>query len=325
MPVPTIDQERLPRENLYRANFTGVNLRAEGEEGEGDSGPVMSGHFLVFDQWTEIKSCYEGNFLERFAPGSVKKTIRENREAMRVLFQHGFDYVVGDKPLGPIRTLEEDSVGDHVSGVAGAWYEVPLLDAGYVRDDVLPGLEADLYGASFRFRVIREEIDEEPGVSDHNPNGLPERTIKEAQVMEFGPVTFPAYAGASAGVRSLSDEFVLSRFAERPEHLRELLSHLPSEQAAEARSESDPCSHPEGEVDPDDPSLCEDCRTKAIAAREQRDQKLTDAPPEDSAEAQPHPDDGRRETPPFGGTEKRTPPWRQPSKRKAPWASADQE
>jgi hypothetical protein len=35
---------------------------------------------------------------------------------------------------------------------------------------------------------MREEIvEDDPGASAYNPNGLPERTIKEAQVMEFGP------------------------------------------------------------------------------------------------------------------------------------------
>jgi phage head maturation protease len=122
---------------------------------------------------------------------------------MRVLFQHGQDPQVGDKPLGPIDVLAEDK--------RGAYYEVPLLDAPYVRE-ILPGLRAGLYGASFRFSVQREEFDRDAEPSDHNPQGLPERTLKEVAVREFGPVTFPAYAGASAGVRSLTDDFILGRY-----------------------------------------------------------------------------------------------------------------
>lgn len=253
-----------PRDNLYRAVFPGLELRADSE----DSQPVMTGHFARFDEWTEINSVFEGRFLERFMPGAFKKTISESRDSMRVLFQHGYDPSVGDKPLGPIRELREDD--------EGAYYEVPLLDAAYVRNDVLPGLEAGLYGASFRFRVIREEWDQEPEASDRNPDGLPERTVKEAEVREFGPVTFPAYAGATAGIRSLSDEFVLSRFAEKPERLREILTVL------EERSD------------------------------EHEDDTETSAPPDDGAE-EAHSEDGRRDKPePLYGTpaDKQTPNWR---------------
>lgn len=179
--------------------------------------PTMTGHFAVFDQWTEIDSMWEGNFMERLAPGCFAKTFAENRDSMKVTFNHGHDPTLGDKVLGPINSLEEDAVG--------AAYDVPLLDTSYNRD-LLPGLEADLYGASFRFRVIREEIDNDPGVSSHNPGGIPERTIKEVEVFEFGPVTFPAYAMATAGTRSMTDEFIFDGFTENPKRLVELIENV---------------------------------------------------------------------------------------------------
>lgn len=290
-----------PKESLLRANFRGgVELRSAGDGGS--AGPVMTGYFAVFDQWTEIKTYYEGNFLERFVKGAFAKTIRDNRNSMRVLFQHGFDYSIGDKPLGPIEELREDD--------EGAYYEVPLLDASYVRDQVLPGLEAELYGASFRFRVIREELDEEPGISDDNPQGLPERTIKEAQVMEFGPVTFPAYDGASAGVRSLRPSDLVRGLTQDPE------SHLTDDRATTNSPEQD-------SEETDDAATAADTGSTEVEETEGTQTKA--APPEDSAEASPHPDDGRRGKPPLGGTEKRTPPWRQTSKPKPPWASAEKE
>jgi HK97 family phage prohead protease len=202
-----------PRDGLVRALRPGLELRAAGDEGM----PTLFGHFAIFNEWTEIDSIFEGHFLERIAPGAFRKTFREQRDEMRVLFQHGMDWNIGDKPLGPIEDLREDKTG--------AYYEAPLLDTSYNRD-LLPGLEASLYGASFRFRVLREEFNEEPDPSDDNPKGLPERTIKEAQVFEFGPVTFPAYPNATAGVRSLTDEFLLARFAGEPEQLRELLKFV---------------------------------------------------------------------------------------------------
>jgi hypothetical protein len=263
---------RPPRDHLFRAVYPGVELRAA-DDGE-DGGPTMIGHFAVFNEWTEIHSIFEGDFLERFVPGAFKKTIRENRDGMRVLFQHGFDYSVGDKPLGPIEDLREDA--------QGAYYEVPLLDASYVRDEILPGLEAGLYGASMRFRVMREEFVEEPGSSDHNPGGLPERTVKEAQVREFGPVTFPAYAGASAGVRSLSDEFVFGRFARNPERLRELVGFLEGETSSPPGAGAEPQSGRDAPAD--------DAEREEPAEAGKQDKRS----PKDGAGAEPHPDHGSR-------------------------------
>jgi phage head maturation protease len=54
-----------------------------------------------------------------------------------------------------------------------------------------------------------------PKKTDWNPRGIPERTVQEARVMEFGPVTFPAYAGATAGLRSMTDEFLLATLGGR--------------------------------------------------------------------------------------------------------------
>src|SRR6185436_12199414 len=109
---------------------------------------------------------------------------------------HGSDPDLGDKVLGTIDELGEDDRG--VAYEVGLFPSVPAL--------VMEGLRAGVYGSSYRFRVLREEWVEEPGVSDHNPQGLPERTVKEAEVGEFGPVTFPQYEGATAGVRSMTDE-----------------------------------------------------------------------------------------------------------------------
>lgn len=200
-----------PRDGIVRARPGAVEMRASEDEGL----PTLTGHFAVFDTFTEINSMYEGHFLERISPGAFKKTIKEQRDDIKVLFQHGHDPHIADKPLGPITALREDE--------EGAYYEVDLIDTSYNRD-LLPGLEAGLYGASFRFRVIREEFDKEPERSDHNPEGIPERTVQELQLYEFGPVTFPAYANATAGVRSLTDEMELAyRMAENPERFDQLL------------------------------------------------------------------------------------------------------
>lgn len=208
---PTV--ERPPRDNLVRSVMPGVELRHDTD----DELPTMTGHFAVFNEWTEIQSAYEGRFMERVAPGAFKRTFETKRDKIRVLFQHGQDPQIGDKPLGRVKTLEEDD--------SGAYYEVPMLNTSYNRD-LLPGLEAGLYGASFRFRVMEDDLKKRPKPSAHNPEGLPERTIKDADVMEFGPVTFPAYAGASAGVRSETDDYIRRLVVPECEEIRDLLKSL---------------------------------------------------------------------------------------------------
>lgn len=211
-----------PRGNLFRGSRPGFDLRRDG----GDDGmPTMFGHFAVFNRWTEIDSWFEGNFLERISPGAFKKTFTENKDRIRALFQHGKDPQIGDKPLGRIQQLREDE--------EGGYYEVELLDTAYNRE-LLPGLEAGLYGASFRFEVMREEFDEKPEPSDDNPRGLPERTLKELRLFEFGPVTFPAYQEATAGVRALTDEFLFAEICRNPTRARELLAATPNVLVAEA-------------------------------------------------------------------------------------------
>ena len=209
-----------PRDELVRAVFEGgVELRSP-DDRDGRLG-TLAGHFATFNRWTTIDSAFEGKFREQIAPGAFKKTFDENRSSMRALFQHGKDPQVGDKPLGPIEVLREDDVG--------AYYEVPLLDTSYNRD-LIPGLEAGLYGASFRFRVLRQKLEKRPPVSDANRDGLPERTVAEASVKEFGPVTFPAYDGATAGMRSMTDEFIMANLLRDPERLRRLVDYMPREQ-----------------------------------------------------------------------------------------------
>jgi HK97 family phage major capsid protein/HK97 family phage prohead protease len=192
------DNAQPPKDNLFRVtNPGGFELR-EGDEGEL---PTMRGHFAVFNEWTEINSMFEGRFLERIAPGAFTKTLNENRDRIKVLFQHGKDPQVGEKVLGELADVGEDD--------RGGFYEVPLFDTSYNRD-LLPGLKAGSYGSSFRFRVVKEDFDKRPERSEHNPDALPERTVVEASVAEFGPVTFPAYAGATVGVRSATDDFLLA-------------------------------------------------------------------------------------------------------------------
>lgn len=250
----------VPVDNLFRGRPRAVELTRDADDDTGGDDAVMFGHFTVFDTWTEIDSWFEGRFLERIAKGAFKRTIRNGLDDVVVQFDHGFDFHVGDAPLGAIDVLREDD--------EGPYYEVPLFDTDYNRNRVLPLLRGrtiggedrgSALGASFRFRVTRDEWNKEPGVSDDNPEGLPERTIREVRLYEFGPVVFPAYPDATAGVRSLTDHFL--------ERQRERRSAKPDTGApgTSATAPVDPVapaeSHP---TDPDGRSLAV-ARTQIIA------------------------------------------------------------
>jgi HK97 family phage prohead protease len=212
--------------------------------------PTLYGYMLRFNEWTEIDSLFEGHFLERIVPGAAKKTLAESLRSIRILYNHGRDPSVGQKPL-TAPDLREDT--------KGVLYEGTMFDADYCRE-LVPALESGQLGSSIKFRALAEEWNEEPGESDHNPRGIPERSIKEIQLYEGGPVTFPAYDGATAGVRSLTDlyiaefggagdeiELMVTRYAERnPKRAAELIS------AAE-RSASAPPVRPGGKAATDEP------------------------------------------------------------------------
>jgi len=207
------DKRPTPTDNLVRAwaSPDAITLRAA-TTGDGNT---MFGHFAVFDRFTEISSWFEGNFLERIAPGAFKDTFKARGDQIRVLYDHGADPQIGNKPLGVPDVLREDATG--------AYYEVGLFDSSYV-NDLKPAIRSGQLGASFRLKVTGEEWVTPREATRENPQKLDERTITSVDLYEFGPVTFPAYPDASAGMRSRTDEFLehflsdplfVARFKER--------------------------------------------------------------------------------------------------------------
>lgn len=204
-----------PKDNLYRGMLNGCDFAAVESRSADDSGSTLYGHFTPFDTWSRIDSWFEGTFMERTVPGAFKKTIKDDIARMVVQYDHGHDPYVGDGPVAVIEVLREEDFGPY--------YEGALLDTEPVRSRVLPLLQGrtidgrnlgSQLGASYRFRVTREEWVHEPKASEFNPEAIPERTIREVQLYEFGPVVFPAFPDATAKVRCLTDHY-LDRQRER--------------------------------------------------------------------------------------------------------------
>jgi HK97 family phage prohead protease len=163
-----------------------VEFRAADPDADDGRLGTLEGYAAVFNEPTVIDS-WEGRFEERIAPGAFRKTLRERGDRVKVLFNHGFDPQIGDKPLGKPSSQVEDARGLYV--------EVPLDDTSYNRDLVASLRSGALDGMSFRFSVNRDEW-----VS--SDDDMPVRTLRDVTLYEYGPVTFPAYEATTAGVRA---------------------------------------------------------------------------------------------------------------------------
>lgn len=126
-------------------------------------------------------------------PGAFERSIREDRARIRIIFDHGQDHLLGRRPIASLDGLGADETR--------GWAFGRLLDnlAGH---ELMAGLQAGLYGASFRFSVVRMRSEDRPKRSEANPEGLPERSIIEANLIELGPTPFPVHAGTSASTSS---------------------------------------------------------------------------------------------------------------------------
>ena len=160
-----------------------------------EPGRSLAGFPVVFDRWTEIQS-WDGPFLERVVAGSADETLAKRSDKIQLMFNHGFDMTLEQTPIGRHTLFDARS--------EGVWNEAALVDRGvYPKIDLLAELirMGAVYGQSFRFSVLAEEWRDDPDPSDHNPKGIPERSITEFRWYESGPVTYPAYEATSVSLR----------------------------------------------------------------------------------------------------------------------------
>ena len=228
------DTEREPEienvnggELVYRATEpAALHLREEGDS------PVLEGRMMPYGEWTTIHSLSENGgkpFLERFAPNSLAKTMQEQAERIRVLLEHGMDAVLGRQPIAAVEGFRDEQ--------DGAYYRAGLLEG--LPPLLVSGLRRGLYGSSVRFKPIKWDRVRSPERSEHNPEGLPEHTVREAFVKELSVVTFPAYIGATAQVRSLTDEMAARRLLGDSDDLLEYLQTRKSQNISAEPQHSD--------------------------------------------------------------------------------------
>jgi HK97 family phage prohead protease len=160
------------------------------EERQGDNGnslPKIVGYTSVFGVTTEIDSWF-GSWTEQIEKGAFLRAIREKQD-VRALRNHQPDNLLG-RTSAKTLTLEEDDVG--------LFIRVDTPDTSVGRDTVESIKRGDLSGMSFAFIVRGEEW-------INGENGSPDmRIIKDVDLFDVGPVTYPAYVETTADLRDNS-------------------------------------------------------------------------------------------------------------------------
>lgn len=165
-----------------------VERKVELRAASGDSPAMLTGYAAVFyrasDPGTQFE-LYDG-VVERIARGAFSRALRE-RQDVRALFNHRPDALLGRTPK-TLRLLEDE---------IGLRYEIDLADTSVARDVSAHVARGDVTGSSFAFIPIEQTIRDEGEVVVIE--------VRDVNLFDVGPVTFPAYEATSAEARNVDD------------------------------------------------------------------------------------------------------------------------
>jgi len=181
-----------------RNHSAGLRIKRENEV------PKIFGYASVFynpdDPGTQFRLW--GNVVERVAPTAFSEALQ--KDDVRGLFNHNPDQILGRVKAGTMR-LSVDQVG--------LLYEITPPDTQTAKELIAAIERGDITGSSFSF------IPRSSGVvwsEEETVDGFwyEVRTLTNVELLDVGPVTFPAYSAASSGLRSIDLEFIRKEHAE---------------------------------------------------------------------------------------------------------------
>lgn len=153
--------------------------------------PVIAGYGVVFNSWSEVMTDGRGRkFRERVAPTAFDRVLKSGSDIM-ALWSHD-----RSKPLGRLRNGTLRLVKD----ARGIRLEIDPPTTSWGADAVESIRRGDVAGMSFAFAIEGASGDT---WSRGGPDGIAERTLLDAELYEFSPVTEPAYPATSVSVRSV--------------------------------------------------------------------------------------------------------------------------
>lgn len=146
----------------------------------GGKPPKLVGYAAVFDSLSDDL----GGFREKIAPGTFKKTIK--RSDVRALWNHDPNYVLGRRKVKTLKLKEDEH---------GLRMEVEPPDTQWANDLMVSIERGDVDQMSFGFITILDEWE--------NKGKKTTRTLREVELIDVSPVTFPAYPDTTVALRSL--------------------------------------------------------------------------------------------------------------------------
>lgn len=167
-------------ERRFVAKSVQIRAAAEGQSGPG----TLFGYAATFDQL----SVDLGGFIEKIAPGAFTEALVD--ADCRCLRNHCDESILGRQSAGTLRLSEDDT---------GLFFECDLPDTSVGRDIAESVRRRDIQGCSFQFVLA------EGGEAWDFQVDPPVRTITRfSQLLDVGPVTFPAYESTVVDMRSLN-------------------------------------------------------------------------------------------------------------------------
>lgn len=148
-----------------------------------DSTATIAGRGARFSQWYDVGPF----FKEQVDPNAFKKTL-EGKPDIRGMFNHDPNFLLGRTRAGTM-TVETDEKG-MTYDIRGDLGDPQVLSV------VTKIKRRDVDGSSMAFYVVKDLWEE-----DKEKKTL-RRTLKEIQLIETGPVVFPAAKSTTAQVRS---------------------------------------------------------------------------------------------------------------------------
>jgi len=147
----------------------------------------FTGYGAVFyDGTPETEFHLDEDLFERINPHAFDRALRERHDC-RGLFNHDSNFIFGRTGAGTLRLIVDKR---------GLRYESPCDLRNPIHAHVAGAMESgNVSGSSFQFMLT--------DVSYYREKGILYREILDVDLYDVGPVTFPAYKGASSSLTGI--------------------------------------------------------------------------------------------------------------------------